>query len=170
MLRHYTSRSAEMNDQPRITWLIDRMASRGRVRIGLLGRNLVVALWDKQVPLEGNDMQTLDDLASARRTLHLVPPLRDGGYTHLLGGKIGLLPGEAATLKAVLLGTPEGLRTRRQALLEMVAEVGRAEPAGTVAGETGIAHHAEATEAQIPHARRMLMDFDLAFPSVRSSM
>ena len=159
-----------MNDQPRITWLIDRMASRGRVRIGLLGRNLVVALWDKQVPLEGNDMQTLDDLASARRTAHLVPPLRDGGYTHLLGGKIGLLPGEAATLKAVLLGTPEGLRTRRQALLDMVAEEGRAEPASPETGETGIAHHAEATEAHIGHARRMLMDFDQAFPSVRGSM
>ena len=159
-----------MSDQPRITWLIDRMATRGRVRVGLLGRNLVVALWDKQIPLDNNDMQTLDDLASSRRTTHLVPPLRDGGYTHLLGGKIGLLPGEAATLKAVLLGTPDGLRTRRQALLDMVAEEGKLEPTGPEAGETGIAHHAEATEAQIGHARRMLMDFDQAFPSVRGSM
>ena len=159
-----------MSDQPRITWLIDRMATRGRVRVGLLGRNLVVALWDKQIPLDNNDMQTLDDLASSRRTTHLVPPLRDGGYTHLLGGKIGLLPGEAATLKAVLLGTSDGLRTRRQALLDMVAEEGKLEPAIPETGETGIAHHAEATEARIGHARRMLIDFDQAFPSVRGSM
>ena len=159
-----------MSDQPRITWLIDRVATRGRVRVGLLGRTLVVALWDKQIPLDNNDMQTLDDLASSRRTTHLVPPLRDGGYTHLLGGKIGLLPGEAATLKAVLLGTPDGLRTRRQALLAMVTEEGKLDPTGPETGETGIAHHAEATEAQIGHARRMLMDFDQAFPSVRGSM
>ena len=155
-----------MEEAPRITWLIEREATRGLVRIGLLGRGLVAELAGKRVPLEGNDILSLVDIASSRRTAHLLGPLRDGGFTHLLGGKIALLPGEAPDLKGILLGTPEGLKLRREALLRMVAVEGEAAPQDVV--ETGIAHHAEDSEARLGHARRMLIDFDRAYPSVRS--
>ena len=156
-----------MTEPPRITWLVERSAKAGELRIGLLGRALIAELAGKRVPLEGNDMASLAELASSRRTAHLLTPLRDGGYTHLLGGKIALLPGEAPMLQQVLLGTPEGLRTRRAALLAMVAREAEAETGPAEVVLSGIAHHAEESEAQVGHARRMLMDFDRAFPSVR---
>ena len=156
-----------MTEPPRITWLVERSAKAGELRIGLLGRALIAELAGKRVPLEGNDMASLAELASSRRTAHLLTPLRDGGYTHLLGGKIALLPGEAPMLQQVLLGTPEGLRTRRAALLAMVAREAEADPGPAEVVLSGIAHHAEESEAQVGHARRMLMDFDRAFPSVR---
>ena len=70
-------------------------------------------------------------------------------------------------LQQVLLGTPEGLRTRRAALLAMVAREAEADTGPAEVVLSGIAHHAEESEAQVGHARRMLMDFDRAFPSVR---
>ena len=156
-----------MTEPPRITWLGERSAKAGELRIGLLGRALIAELAGKRVPLEGNDMASLAELASSRRTAHLLTPLRDGGYTHLLGGKIALLPGEAPMLQQVLLGTPEGLRTRRAALLAMVAREAEADTGPAEVVLSGIAHHAEESEAQVGHARRMLMDFDRAVPSVR---
>ncbi len=154
-----------MSDQPRITWLIERQASRGLVRVGLLGRGLVAELAGKRVPLDGTEILSLAEIASSRRTAHLLGPLRDGGYTHLLGGKIALQPGEAPLLKNVLLGTPEGLQARRAALLAMVAQEGDA--TFVEIADTGIAHHAEDSDARLGHARQMLMDFDRAHPPVR---
>ena len=158
-----------MTELPRITWLIERQAKAGDLRIGLLGRALIAELAGKRVPLEGADMLSLADIASSRRTAHLLAPLRDGGFTHLLGGKIALLPGEAAMLKEVLLGTPDGLKIRRAALLAMVARETEHDTGAAEVVYSGIAHHAEENEAQVGHARRMLMDFDRAFPSVRGA-
>ena len=158
-----------MTESPRITWLLERQAKAGELRVGLLGRALIADLAGKRVPLEGNDILSLAEIASSRRTAHLLTPLRDGGYTHLLGGKIALLPGEAPLLKEVLLGTPAGLKTRRTALLAMVAREAEQATGPAEVVLSGIAHHAEESEAQVGHARRMLMEFDRAYPSVRSA-
>jgi len=154
--------------EPFPTWLFERKIARGEVRIGAIGTRFVVELNGRRLKLANNDIVALADLAASRHTAHLVQPLRDGGYSHLLGGSVGLLAAEAKMLTAVALGTPEGLRFRREKLVEALdrEREERANEPTTATLDTGVIHHADDREAQVSPARQALAEFDRAHPHV----
>lgn len=151
------------------TWLFERAVARGAVRIGILGSRFQAELNGRRLVLATNDIVRLADLAASRHTAHLVKPLRDGGYTHLLGGSIGLLAEEARMLREVAMGSLEGLRFHRARLVEALDRE-RAERAlegprqATV--DSGIVHHDEASESEVSAARARLHEFDERHPRI----
>jgi hypothetical protein len=154
-------------------WLFDRDIPRGKVRLGILGTRFQAELNGRMLKLANNDIVKLADLAASRHTAHLVKPLRDGGYTHLLGGSVGLLPEEARMLREVALGSSEGLHFHRAKLVEAL-EQERAQRAVDGAREerldSGIIHHDEASESQVSPARQRLMDFDERHPRILAEL
>ena len=150
------------------TWLFDRKVARGEVRIGILGTRFQAELNGRLLKLANNDLIKLADLAASRHTAHLVKPLRDGGYTHLLGGSVGLLPEEARMLHEVATGSREGLHFHRAKLVEALdrerAERVHETPRAQI--DSGIIHHDEASESQVTEARQRLYDFDERHPKI----
>ena len=150
------------------TWLFERKVARGVVRIGILGTRFQAELNLRLLKLGNNDIVKLTDLAASRHTAHLVGPLRDGGYTHLLGGSVGLLPEEARMLREVAMGSREGLHFHRVKLVEALeqerSERAHERPEGRV--DSGIIHHDEANESQVSAARQLLHDFDERHPKI----
>jgi len=150
------------------TWLFERKVARGEVRLGIQGTRFQAELNGRRLKLANNDIVALTDLAASRHTAHLVKPLRDGGYTYLLSGSVGLLPEEARMLKQVALGTNEGLHFHRTRLVEAM-ERERAERAHEGPEEkldSGLVHHAEDRDSQVSAARQALLDFDEAHPKI----
>lgn len=150
------------------TWLFERKVARGEVRIGILGTRFQAELNGRLLKLANNDTIKLADLAASRHTAHLVKPLRDGGYTHLLGGSVGLLPEEARMLHEVATASREGLHFHRAKLVEAL-ETERAErthEAPRQQVDSGIIHHDEANESQVTDARQRLYDFDERHPKI----
>ncbi len=154
-------------------WLFERKVARGEVRLGIQGTRFQAELNGRMLKLANNDIVKLDDLAASRHTAHLVKPLRDGGYTHLLGGSVGLLPEEARMLREVATGTREGLHFHR-ARLVVALEQERAQRAIDGVRETqvdsGIIHHDEASESQVSAARQRLYDFDERHPRILAEL
>lgn len=153
-------------------WLFERAVARGAVRLGIQGTRFHAELNGRMLKLANNDIIALADLAASRHTAHLAKPLRDGGYTHLLGGSVGLLPEEARMLKQVALGTSEGLHFHRAKLVEALARE-RAERAHEGPQErldSGIVHHAEERDSQVSPARQRLYDFDERHPKVLAEL
>lgn len=158
--------------EPRPTWLFERKVARGEVRLGIIGTRFQAELNGRRLKLANNDIIALADLAASRHTVHLVAPLRDGGYSHLLGGSVGLLAAEAKMLKDVALATPAGLRFRREKLVEALASE-RAERDAADPGDrldTGLVHHAEDRDGQVSEARQTLLDFDRTHPQVLAAL
>ena len=154
-----------MSQTAYVTWMIDRSVSKGRLRIGVLAGRVVAELAGKRLALPNTDILALADIAASRATAHLARTLRDGGYTHLLGGQVALLSGEAAMLREAALGTPEGLRLRRAKLVGALERENIAPSAeGTAA--TGLIHHTDGLDVAISDARRALNAFDRAHPQV----
>ncbi|MCC6719481.1 MAG: hypothetical protein IT555_16495 [Acetobacteraceae bacterium] len=155
------------------TWLFEREVARGVVRIGILGTRFQAELNGRLLKLGNNDIVKLADLAASRHTAHLVKPLRDGGYTHLLGGSVGLLAEEARMLREVALGSREGLHFHRARLVEALdrerAERALERPQGPRI-DSGIAHHDEAKESQITAARQRLNEFDERHPRILAEL
>ena len=154
------------------TWLFERKITRGEVRIGILGARFQAELNGRLLKLANNDIMKLVDLAASRHTAHLVGPLRDGGYTHLLGGSVGLLAEEARMLREVALGSREGLQFHRLKLVEALDRE-RAERAFERPQErldSGIIHHDEASESQVSEARQRLNDFDERHPAILAAL
>lgn len=154
-------------------WLFERSVARGEVRLGIQGTRFQAELNGRMLKLANNDIVRLDDLAASRHTAHLVKPLRDGGYTHLLGGSVGLLPEEARVLREVATGTREGLQFHR-ARLVVALERERAQRAidgvREVQVDSGIIHHDEASESQVSAARQRLYDFDERHPKILAEL
>ena len=150
-------------------WIIERQVARGEVRIGLVGRRLVAELNLRRIALTGNDIATIQEVASSRHTAHLFPTLRDGGYTHLLGGAVALLPGEARILKEVVNATPEGLVIHRVKLVEALE---KEPPEDTDVDDviTGLAQHGDERALRITPARGALNAFDAAHPQVLAGL
>jgi len=151
-------------------WLFERKIARGEVRLGIQGTRFCAELNGRMLKLANNDIVKLADLAASRHTAHLVKPLRDGGYTHLLGGAVGLLPEEARMLHQVATGTREGLHFHRARLVEALERERAAranEPAVQVI-DSGIIHHADANESQVTAARQRLYDFDERHPTIQA--
>lgn len=155
------------------TWLFERKIARGEVRIGILGTRFQAELNGRLLKLANNDVIKLTDLAASRHTAHLVKPLRDGGYTHLLGGSVGLLPEEARMLHQVAIASHEGLHFHRAKLVEAL-ERERAERAyerpAEARPDSGIIHHDEASESQVTEARQRLYDFDERHPKILAEL
>ncbi len=154
------------------TWLFERKVARGEVRLGIQGTRFQAELNGRRLKLANNDIVALGDLAASRHTAHLVKPLRDGGYTHLLSGSVGLLTEEARMLKQVALGTNEGLHFHRAKLVEAL-ERERAERTrdgdhggGQERLDSGLVHHAEDRDSQVSATRQALLDFDEAHPKI----
>ncbi len=158
-----------MSDAPRPAWIIERKVARGEVKIGVLGWRFAAELNGRRMNLANNDIASVDDLASSRHTAHLVPTLRGGGYTHLLGGQVALLPGEARTLKEVAIGTPEGLVIHRAKLVEALAKetVDDTDVQDII---SGLGHHGDEHALRITPARRALNDFDHKHPQVLAAL
>jgi hypothetical protein len=158
-----------MSQTVRPTWIIERAVARGTVRIGVAGSRFAAELNGRPVKLASNDIASLEEIAASRFTAHMVPTLRGGGYTHLLGGQVALLPGEARTLRAVAMGTPEGLVIHRSKLLEALEKE-------TDDGDTpidinsGLAQHGDERALRITPARQALNSFDERHPQVRAAM
>ncbi len=154
------------------TWLFERKIARGEVRIGITGTRFHAELNGRLLKLANNDVIKLADLAASRHTAHLVKPLRDGGYTHLLGGSIGLLPEEARMLLQVAVSSTEGLHFLRAKLVEALdrerAERIHETPRQQV--DSGIIHHDEASESQVSEARQRLYDFDECHPRILAAI
>lgn len=150
------------------SWMVDRAVAKGRLRIGVLAGRVVAELAGRRLALPNTDILALADVAAARATAHLARALRDGGYSHLLGGQVALLPGEARLLREAALGTPEGLALRREKLVEALA-AGQGGPAGDTPA-TGLVHHTDGLEAQVSEARRALNAFDRAHPQVLAAI
>ena len=153
-------------------WLFERKIARGEVRLGIQGTRFQAELNGRMLKLANNDIVKLEDLAASRHTAHLVKPLRDGGYTHLLGGSVGLLPEEARMLREVALGSREGLHFHRAKLVEAL-ERERAERDDRAPAErldSGIIHHAEDRESQVSEARQRLYDFDERHPKILAEL
>ena len=155
------------------TWLFERDVARGVVRLGILGTRFQAELNGLLLKLGNNDIIKLTDLAASRHTAHLVKPLRDGGYTHLLGGSVGLLVEEARMLREVAAGSLVGLHFHRVKLVEALARE-RAEralerPEGPRV-DSGIIHHDEANESQISAARQRLNEFDERHPRILAEL
>jgi hypothetical protein len=154
-----------MSQSPRPTWIIERSAARGRVRIGVVGWRFVAELNGRRVALAHNDIYSVQDLAASRYTARQATQLRDGGYSHLLGGLIALLPGEARILNEVSMGTPEGLAIHRAKLVEALAK--EADDDGDVEEVvTGLTHHGDEHALRVSPARQVLLDFDRLHPQV----
>lgn len=156
-----------MSQTIRPTWIIERKIARGEVRIGVVGSRFAAELNNRRIPLANNDIASIQDIAASRYTAHMVPTLRDGGYSHLLGGQVALLPGEARTLREVAMGTPEGLTIHRAKLLEALEKEPDDEPEITDV-ITGLANHGDERSLQITPARQALLDFDRRHPGVRT--
>lgn len=154
-----------MSDNTRPVWIIDRRVASGPLRIGIAGWRYAAELNGRRLALTSNDILSLYDVAASRHTAKMVPALRDGGYSHLLGGLVGLLPGEAALLKSVALGTPEGLILHRAKLVEALASDPGSQTTDIVAG---LAQHGAEHAAAASPARQALLDFDRRHPHVRS--
>jgi len=153
-------------------WLFERKIARGEVRLGIQGTRFQAELNGRMLKLANNDIVKLADLAASRHTAHLVKPLRDGGYTHLLGGSVGLLPEEARMLREVVLGSREGLHFHRAKLVEAL-ERERAEREDRLPEErldSGIIHHAEDRGSQVSEARQRLHDFDERHPRILAEL
>lgn len=158
-----------MSQTIRPTWIIERSVARGTVRIGVLGSRFAAELNGRMVKLANNDIASINDIAASRYTAHMVPALRDGGYTHLLGGQVALLPGEAKTLKDVAMGTPEGLLVHRAKLLEAL-EKEADDDDGPIDVISGLAQHGDERALRISPARQALNAFDERHPHVRGQM
>lgn len=154
-----------MSDTPQPVWIIERPVPRGALRIGVLGWRYAGELNGRRLALANNDIASLQEIAASRHTAKLVPALRDGGYTHLLGGVVGLLPGEADLLKGVAIGTPEGLILHRAKLVEALKTDADAiiEAGDLIAG---LAQHGTDGAAAPGPARRALQEFDRRHPQV----
>ncbi len=155
---------ADLSDSPRPVWIIERQVASGALRIGVAGWRYAAELNGRRLTLASNDIAGLHDIAASRHTARLVPALRDGGYTHLLGGQVGLLPGEAAMLKSVAQATPEGLALHRAKLVEALASD---TPVHTDQETSGLAQHGDETAPAVSPARQALLDFDRRHPNVR---
>jgi|HubBroStandDraft_5_1064220.scaffolds.fasta_scaffold616987_2 hypothetical protein len=154
-----------MSETARPTWIIEREVSRGRVRIGVIGWRFVAELNLRRVALTHNDIYSVQDLAASRYTARQATQLRQGGYSHLLGGAIGLLPGEAKILNEVARGTPEGLVIHRAKLIEALEkENDDTEEVDEVISD--LAHHGDEHVLRVSPARQALLDFDRAHPDV----
>jgi hypothetical protein len=154
-------------------WLFERPIARGTVRIGIQGTRFQAELNGRMLKLATNDIVRLDDLAASRHTAHLVKPLRDGGYTHLLGGSVGLLAEEARMLREVATGTREGLRFLRERLVEALDRERAQRAIDGVQEErldSGIIHHADDRESQVTPARQRLLDFDERHPKILAEL
>jgi hypothetical protein len=153
-------------------WLIERKVSRGEVRLGIQGTRFQAELNGRMLKLANNDIVKLADLAASRHTAHLVKPLRDGGYTHLLGGSVGLLPEEARMLREVALASHEGLHFHRAKLVEALARerAERDEATPQERLDSGIIHHAEDRESQVSEARQRLNAFDERHPRILAEL
>lgn len=150
-------------------WIIERKIARGEVRVGVIGSRFAAELNLRRVPLANNDIASLQDIAASRHTAHMVPTLRSGGYTHLLGGQVALLPGEAKTLRDVAMGTPEGLAILREKLVESLEN----ETDDDIEAEdiiSGLANHGDERAPRISPARQALLDFDRRHPQVLASI
>lgn len=154
-----------------VTWLIERAVARGALRIGVVAGRVVAELAGKRLALPNTDILSLADIAAARATAAMARTLREGGYAHLLGGQVALLPGEARMLREAALGTAEGLALRRAKLVEALekARAADVQPSSDPGGNTGLAHHADGREAHISEARLALNAFDRAHPHVLAS-
>ncbi len=157
-----------MSQSARPTWIIEREVARGRVRIGVAGWRFVAELNLRRVALAHNDIYSVQDLAASRYTVRQATQLREGGYSHLLGGMIGLLPGEARILNEVVAGTPEGLAIHRAKLIEAL-EKETAEEAEADDVITGLAQHGDEHALRITPARQALLDFDAQHPKVAAA-
>lgn len=158
-----------MSQTFRPTWIIERSVARGEVKIGVLGSRFAAELNGRPVKLANNGIASLEEIASSRFTAHMVPTLRGGGYTHLLGGQVALLPGEARTLREVAMGTPDGLVIHRAKLLEAL-EKEAVEEDGPVDINSGLAQHGDERALRITPARQALNAFDERHPQVRTKM
>lgn len=150
-------------------WIIERKIARGEVRVGVIGSRFAAELNLRRVPLANNDIASLQDIAASRHTAHMVPTLRSGGYTHLLGGQVALLPGEAKTLRDVAMGTPDGLAILREKLVESLEN----ETDDDIEAEdiiSGLANHGDERAPRISPARQALLDFDRRHPQVLASI
>ncbi len=155
-----------MSDLPQPVWIIERRVASGALRIGVLGWRYAGELNGRRLALANNDLASLQEIAASRHTAKLVPALRDGGYTHLLGGVVGLLPGEAELLKGVAMGTPEGLVLHRAKLVEALKTDADFMPeAGDLIA--GLAQHGTEGAAAPGPARQALLEFDRRHPQVR---
>jgi hypothetical protein len=154
-------------------WLFERPIARGTVRIGIQGTRFQAELNGRMLKLANNDIVRLDDLAASRHTAHLVKPLRDGGYTHLLGGSVGLLAEEARMLREVATGTREGLHFLRSKLVDALDSERRQRAIDGDSHATldsGIIHHADDRESQVTPARQRLLDFDERHPKILTEL
>jgi len=157
-----------MSQSDRPTWIIDREGARGRVRIGVVGWRFVAELNLRRVALAHNDIASVQDLAASRYTVRQATQLRDAGYSHLLGERVGLLPGEARILSEVVRGTPEGLAIHRAKLVEALAK--EADDDGDVDDViTGLAQHGDEHALRVTPARQALLDFDRLHPQVAAA-
>ena len=156
-----------MSQTIRPTWIIERKIARGDVRIGVVGSRFAAELNNRRIPLANNDIASIQDIAASRYTAHMVPTLRDGGYSHLLGGQVALLPGEARILKEVAMATPEGLAIHRAKLLkDLENEID--DDAEITDVITGLGNHGDEHSLRITPARQALLDFDRRYPGVRT--
>lgn len=157
-----------MSQTARPTWIIERDVTRGKVRIGVLGSRFAAELNGRRIALQNNDILSIQEIAASRYTASMVPTLRDGGYSHLLGGQVALLPGEAKTLKEVAMGTPEGLRIHRAKLLEAL-ETESFDDSDVQDVISGLAQHGDERQLRISPARQALIDFDRRHPQVAAA-
>ena len=154
-----------MSQPTRPTWIIERAVARGHLRIGVVGWRYAAELNDRRVALAHNDIASVQELAASRYTARQAVTLREGGYSHLLGDRIGLLPGEARILQEVSAGSPEGLTIHRAKLIEALEKE-------TVDGDdaddvvTGLAQHGDEHALRVSPARQALLDFDRQHPQV----
>jgi hypothetical protein len=154
-----------MSQPDRPTWIIERNVARGRLRIGVVGWRFAAELNDRRVALAHNDIASVQELAASRYTTRQAVTLRDGGYSHLLGDRIGLLPGEARILNEVAAGTPEGLAIHRAKLIEAL-EKERDDGADVEDVVTGLAQHGDEHALRVSPARQALLEFDRLHPQV----
>src|SRR5580693_2400171 len=131
-----------MSQPDRPTWIIERNVARGHLRIGVVGWRYAAELNDRRVALTHNDISSVQELAASRYTARQAVTLRDSGYSHLLGDRIGLLPGEARILQEVAAGSPEGLTIHRAKLIEALE---KERDAGDEVDDvvTGLAQHGD---------------------------
>lgn len=141
------------------TWMVDRQVSSGRLRVGVLAGRVIAELGGKRLALANTDILPLAQVGP-----RVAPALRAGGYSDLLGGQVALLPGEARVLREAALGTPEGLRLRREKLVEALARDDKATAEADT--PTGLVHHNDGLDAQVSEARLALNAFDRAHPQV----
>lgn len=162
------TQSPSTAQSPRPTWIIKRSVARGTVCIGVAGARFAAELNGRRLALANSDIVSIQDIAASRHTAHLVPALRDGGYSHLLGGQVALLPGELKILKDVIMGTPEGLAIHRAKLVEALLSENDDEHAAEDV-VSSIDHHGDERTPRISPARQALLDFDRRHPQARAT-